>query len=419
MLILPQEVEIKLNSRNIKHFEDKGYPIPRRKDKRGEITVSRGTTIIVKVEDLLPSSQAMVKCLCDYCLKNDKEVIYKTKYIDYLTAKNKSLSIGLENVDACEICRKSIKVKETVKQKYGVDKIMDIPYFKEKNASKRRKTIDIIDRIFLERGYLPRFIYYKNTQQLLPFICKKHFDKGIQYVRYVDLMKIECGCKYCSNELKSKSQTFSHEYAESFYTNKNYILLDTYIKHDIPMRYVCESHPCEIQMASLATVIINKHNCKYCHSENSMGSNNWNWKNGITLFRGYFYKALKNWRKDSMKVNGYKCILTGDKDFHIHHLYSFNKILKETIDILNIEIHNTIGDYTNDELIKLTNTFLKLHEKYGFGIPINKKLHNLYHSITLSYGDDNTPEQFEEFKNRLKFGEFDLFLKENNLTLVI
>jgi len=419
MLILPQEVEIKLNSRNIKHYEDLGYSIPRRKDKYGEITVPRGATIIVNVEDLLPSSQAMVKCLCDYCLKNNKETIYETKYIDYLIAKNKSLSIGLENVNACENCRKSIKAKETVNKKYGVEKIMDVPYFKEKNSSKRRRETNIVDKLFIERGYLPRYIMYKNNHDLLPFICSKHKDIGIQYVRLGDLLKIECGCKYCTNELKSSSQTFSHEHAESFYTNKNYILLDTYIKHDIPMRYVCESHPCEIQMASLATVIVNKDNCKYCHSENSMGSKNWNWKNGITLFRGYFYKVLKNWRKDSMKVNGYKCILTGDKDFHIHHLYSFNKILKETIDILNIEIYNTIGDYTNEEIIKLTNTFLGLHEKYGFGVPLSKKLHNLYHSATLLYSDDNTPEQFEEFKIRLKSGEFDLFLEENNLSLII
>ena len=418
-MLITKEVEIVLSSINIGHFENLGYVIPRYMNNKNKSVVKRGTTIIVKIEDLLDGSDAMVECLCDYCLRKGKETKYYIKYSNYLTAKNKSLSIGLENVDACEICRKSIKVKETVNKKYGVDKIMDVPYIKEKNASKRRRDIKLIDEEFNKRGYSPRFISYKNTDIPLPFICLKHEDKGIQYVRFLDLLNIVCGCKYCSDELRAKNQTFSHEYAESFYINKNYILLDTYIKNDIQMRYVCEKHPCEIQMASLATVMVNKHNCKYCNYENISGSNSWNWKNGITLFRGYFYKVLKNWRKDSLKVNGYKCILTGDKDFHIHHLYSFNKILKETLDVLNIEIHNTIGDYTNDELIKLTNTFLKLHEKYGFGIPINKKLHNLYHSITLSYGDDNTPEQFEEFKNRLKFGEFDLFLKENNLTLVI
>jgi len=49
-------------------------------------------------------------------------------------------------------------------------------------------------------------------------------------------------------------------------------------------------------------------------------------------------------------------------------------------------------------------------------MPLEKRIHNFYHGI---YGNDNTHEQFEEFKVRLKLGEFNDFLKENNLKLVI
>jgi len=115
------------------------------------------------------------------------------------------------------------------------------------------------------------------------------------------------------------------------------------------MRFICEKHPCEIQTASLATVIVNKDNCKFCNKENISGENSALWKDGITLFRYFLYKSLKEWRKDSLKLNGYKCVFTGGKDFHVHHLYSFNKILKETMNILDMQMHKNINDYNSKE----------------------------------------------------------------------
>lgn len=68
MGLITKEVEITLNSRNIKWFEDKGYEIKRKKN-NWKYVVPRGTKIIAKVEDLSKGSNAKVDCECDGCKK--------------------------------------------------------------------------------------------------------------------------------------------------------------------------------------------------------------------------------------------------------------------------------------------------------------------------------------------------------------
>lgn len=77
MGLISKTVEIVLSNQNIKWFEAKGYYIPRTekiyKNKNGgdtkSYTVTQGTKIIVKVEDLKSASRVKVKVKCDYCGK--------------------------------------------------------------------------------------------------------------------------------------------------------------------------------------------------------------------------------------------------------------------------------------------------------------------------------------------------------------
>lgn len=67
-MLLTKEVEVKLNGNNIKWFENKGYQIPRIKDKYYKISVPRGSTIKVKIEDLsLGNDNIKVCVICDMC----------------------------------------------------------------------------------------------------------------------------------------------------------------------------------------------------------------------------------------------------------------------------------------------------------------------------------------------------------------
>lgn len=66
-MILQETVTIKINNKNIKHYESLGYIIPRYKNKCGSFFVKRGTKIEVKVSDLTKGSNVKVLCKCDLC----------------------------------------------------------------------------------------------------------------------------------------------------------------------------------------------------------------------------------------------------------------------------------------------------------------------------------------------------------------
>jgi hypothetical protein len=69
MSIKEEFVEIVLNPRNIKHYENLGYYIPRETNKYGNLTVKKGTKILVKVSDLPKGSGVKITAICEKCGK--------------------------------------------------------------------------------------------------------------------------------------------------------------------------------------------------------------------------------------------------------------------------------------------------------------------------------------------------------------
>lgn len=121
------------------------------------------------------------------------------------------------------------------------------------------------------------------------------------------------------------------------------------------------------------------------------------------LLRG----QISTWKRLSCEQCGYQCVLTGSKDFEIHHLYSFNKILQEAFEKCNeqglLKSYN-IEDYTKEELDVIIQLFLDIHETYPLGVCVEKDLHKLFHDIYGTGG--NVPEQWDDFVDRYKKGEF-------------
>ena len=79
MGLITKEVEVILGARNLRHLESLGYDIPRHKKKSSnKMSATFGTTILVKAQDLLPCSRAIVTCECDEC---KKEIVMP--YYDY------------------------------------------------------------------------------------------------------------------------------------------------------------------------------------------------------------------------------------------------------------------------------------------------------------------------------------------------
>lgn len=236
-----------------------------------------------------------------------------------------------------------------------------------KLMAKKRFNIDgeYVYNFFISKGLTPLFKSedYERSSQLLPYRCKIHPEE-IQYISYVTLELSIYGCFICAKESASKKMSII---MKEKYKNK-------------------ENHP--------------------------------SWKGGITSLSHNIRESNSEWKQKSLYFYNYKCAITGiSNGLVIHHLHSFDLIFQEILELADVKIYDNIGQYTTEELDKLKVICKDLHEKYGLGVVVNKKIHKLFHKL---YGrGKNTHYQFDEFKQRLKSGEFNEFLNNNNLELVI
>lgn len=128
------------------------------------------------------------------------------------------------------------------------------------------------------------------------------------------------------------------------------------------------------------------------------------YENMIKFFRGH----IQDWKNNSLKNCNYRCVLTGSKNFEIHHLYSINMITKETFEELEklgkLKTDN-IEDYSKEELDYILQLFLYIHNKYPLGVCIRKDIHDLFHKIYGSGG--NTEIQWKQFINDYNNHKYD------------
>lgn len=215
---------------------------------------------------------------------------------------------------------------------------------------------------------------------------------------------------YEPNYKHHNNRTYTIEIAREEFLKRDLVLLeDEYINSSVRMKYYCKKHPDIIQYKSMNALMSVGRGCYYCGRDAIRGENNFQWKGGISPLNIYLRENINPWKKDSMANCNYKCVITGESFDDIHHLYSFNKIIEETLKQTKLPTYKNINEYTNNEIKLLEKTCLEIHYKYPLGVCLCKKVHDLYHHI---YGFDNTPEQFEEFKERYNNGEFkELLLK--------
>ena len=88
MGLITKEVGVKLNGMNIKYYEEKGYPIPRIKNKWNRLTIPQNTIIKVKVKDLPKGSCEKVDYVCDCCGKEIKNIKWQN-YLRYTKENGK------------------------------------------------------------------------------------------------------------------------------------------------------------------------------------------------------------------------------------------------------------------------------------------------------------------------------------------
>ncbi|MCK9198249.1 MAG: hypothetical protein M0P49_01460 [Bacilli bacterium] len=404
-MLITKEVEIELHSRQITYYKNLGYDVPRIKDKYSRYTTPKGTKIIVKVEDLQKGSHVDIQYKCDIC-GEPVTCNYKT----YVQSQINSFT----KIDACDNC-KTIKSRMSIKEKYGVDNILLLPEIREKSYDKNRHSYEFIYNEFDKIGYILITQNYQNNIQPLDYICKKHMEYGVQITNYANIKHHGSACRLCANERISDLQRNSFEHVKDEYINLGYNLLSNeneYIDCHTPLRCSCTKHPNEFFNITLVHARRHQEGCKICLQDKISGENNPNWKGGITSLSQYLRYKTKYWIFDSLKNTKFKCAITNIENHNlvVHHLYSFSKIVEEVLENTGMPLYPQVSLYSIEQLNILENKCLELHYQKGWGVPLIKPLHNLFHSQMGSIIIDNG--EFQEFTQRYYNFEFDELLEE-------
>lgn len=118
----------------------------------------------------------------------------------------------------------------------------------------------------------------------------------------------------------------------------------------------------------------------------------------------YLRGQIQDWKNQSMKNCDYKCVVTGEKSFQIHHLYPVNQIIQDIFDNHKELEYKNLSDYNIDELKKIVELFKLEQDKHPLGVCVREDIHALYHSL---FGKtNNNPHQWNVFINKLKNNQY-------------
>jgi len=401
-MLISTEVEVGLNGKSVKYYENLGYKIPKELDNRGRLRIIQGSKITVKICDLQENSNAKVNVSCDYCHEDGIETIISKPYSEY----NKTRRTQPIAKDACGKCKHK-KQEEICFIKNGVKYSPQIAGVGNKiSITNSKYNIDEIDEEFKERNLVLLSKTYENTKSYMDFICNKHQDKGVQSILYANFKYKNQDCKYCAWDKLSESRRKDFNEVENLFKIKNTILLsneEDYINNHSELKYECPIHKGIIQTATYSGMS-NSLGCTLCSNDRLSGENNYNWKGGFSEINSILRDSITEWKKESMIASNYKCVVTNKRFDVIHHLYGFDKIFNEIFDNLNIEKRRFINEYEDSELILIKNECARLHKIHGVGVCLTGDIHALFHKV-YGYGENNV-EQFNEFKEDYINGKY-------------
>lgn len=258
------------------------------------------------------------------------------------------------------------------------------------NDNLRLSYISVKTMIESVEGYKLLSTEYKNNRGKLEIHCPNNHI----YHSTLDNFKKGNRCPECRNKRLNLKFKKSYDEVKSIIEQvEGYKLINKeYINAHGKMEFECSNG--HLFLMSYHGFINKGNRCPHCRDRK--GKNHPNWKGGISSLQEYLRKKINQWKLDSMNASNYKCVVTGDKFDDIHHLYSFHLILEEVLEELNLDIRCNISEYTNDELTKIEDKTIELHNRYPLGVCLRKDIHTLFHNI---FGtSNNTTEQFEEFK---------------------
>lgn len=358
--------------------------------KKGYKFTSWGDKFQVPVEDLPKSSNVPVTVLCDYCNKKISK-----QFGNYKRSRDENPV----KKDTCSKCHPQ-KTKEGNKLLYGVEHYTQKPEEAEKIGARKRHSYEFIKNEFNKRGLILLSESYKNSEQLLSYSCNNHTDNGIMEGSWSNI-KNQIGCRSCGHEESGKKQRLDYRKIQQLFNSKGFILLtieEEYLNTKTKVKYYCEQHPEDI-LEGTPDSIRYVQGCKNCFIDRNRGENSYKWRGGITTLKFFLRDQTKEWKRDSLKVWNYRCVITGKPAEVIHHPHNFSFLMDLTFDRLQLDIRPNLGDYTEEEQVLLASMIRKIHYEYGYGIALTKEMHILFHK---KFGwENNTSDQFKKFKQEI------------------
>lgn len=256
------EVEINVGG-NFKYYESLGYSVPKYKDNHGRMSVKRGTKIFVKFEDVPQKAHHIkIKVECDYCgkiyyptianyyrghKKINKDACAECKYkktqeiflLEYNTTSIKTRSeiqgfkLGRNKKDGMLVYNDFMK-RGYIPQFKPEDYInckQKLPYIcplhknkgilfitydsfinsktgciycaAENKIRDKRYSYEFVKSKFDEKDYILKTDEYKQVDQELSFICKRHPEIGLQTTTFWSVLNYVNNCKICRYNMQS------------------------------------------------------------------------------------------------------------------------------------------------------------------------------------------------------------------------
>lgn len=119
----------------------------------------------------------------------------------------------------------------------------------------------------------------------------------------------------------------------------------------------------------------------------------------------YVRRRIEDWKNKYRESCNYTCAITGKRsNIIVHHIRSFNLLIKETIDTLDFQLKDDPNEYTQEELTEFVEVFMDIQNYYNAYVCITEDIHKLFHK-EYGYGD-NTEEQWEEFVTNYHNGKY-------------